>query len=134
MFRAAYTLCAAATLTVCGGAQTCYIHYINHTLQLQNIYNFSSLSSFRLEILTIIIMQASAPATLPDVDCELPPAALAGVRPRPHVGHGPVRGVGPVVVAAAVPPPLRAAHSREQPGISDAEDYILNMRGRTQIT
>ena len=69
-------------------------------------------------------MQASAPATLPDVDCELPPAALAGVRPRPHVGHGPVRGVGPVVVAAAVPPPLRTAHSREQPRIRDAEDWI----------
>ena len=99
-----------------------YIHYINHTLQLQNIYNFSSLSSFRLEIVTIIVMQASAPATLPDVDSELSPPALTGVRPRPHVGHGPVRGVGPVVVAAAVPPPLRAAHSREQPGIRDAED------------
>ena len=66
-------------------------------------------------------MHDSAPATLPDLDSELPPPARPG-RPLPHVGTGPAWGVGPVVVAAAAPPPLRAAHSREQPGSRDAED------------
>ena len=66
-------------------------------------------------------MHPSAPATLPDVDYELPPAGCPG-RPLPHVDCRAVGRVGPVVVAAAVPPPLRAARSREQPGIRDAED------------
>ena len=66
-------------------------------------------------------MHPSTPATLPDVDHELPPAGRPG-RPLPHVDRRAVGRVGPVVVAAAVPPPLRAPRSREQPGIRDAED------------
>ena len=69
-------------------------------------------------------MHPSTPATLPDVDYELPPAGRPArpARPLPHVDRRAVGRVGPVVVAAAVPPPLRAPRSREQPGIRDAEE------------
>ena len=65
-------------------------------------------------------MHDSAPPTLPDLDSELPP--LRPGCPLPHVGTGPARASGPVVVATAAPPPLRAAYSRQQPGSRDAED------------
>ena len=69
-------------------------------------------------------MRDSAPPTLPDLHCELPPPPLPGGRPLPHVDPGPARASGPVVVATAAPPPLRAAHSRQQPGSRDAEDTM----------